>query len=325
MSHAPSADWLAAISRFDPAPNIEAPPSWDDVVPFLAKHGLAAIAAYNLQYRMPYADAPELSKDMLLGYLQGSSGDTVFKLVTLKKLMETLDGAKVALLDGAAFADTLYPHVAFRQVPELKLLVRPDEVEAIEVAMRAQQFFEVEGDEPDPDEPAKVLFNDRFYVKLNAHLLPVRDEEAGLLERAIPAKAFGPGVCRLEAEDALLVHVLSMARRGFVVPLIHFVDLREMLRGQAPQPLGRGPGAPLDRELVLARAKAFGAERALWAAMELTAHFHPDVAGAAASLQPELGLPTRTLLETAVVGPAKDLERERLIRGVGKLVKILLA
>src|SRR5690606_11047222 len=115
------------------------------------------------------------------------------------------------------------------------------------------------------------------------------------------------------------------ARRGFVVPLIHFVDLREMLRGQAPEPLGRGPGAPLDRERVLSRAKAFGAERALWTAMELTAHFHPDVAASAASLQPELGLPTRTLLETAVVNPAKDLERERLLRGVGKLVKILLA
>lgn len=324
MTSVPSATWLAALTRFSPSSTIEDPPNWDEAVPFLARHGLAGIAAYNLQYRMPLANAPESAKDMLLGYMQGISGDTVFKLVTLKNLTKVTEGRKLVLLDGGAFGDTLYPHVAFRAVPELRLLVDPAELDALEVAMRDEQFVEMEADEPDPDEPAKVLFNDRFYAKLYTRFLPTRGEEAGLLERAIPAKAFGQGVCRLEAEDALLVHVLSMARRAFVVPLIYFVDLREMVNGEASPVLGRGPGAPLDREVLLERAKRFGVEKALWAGLELTAHFHPDVAERALALQPSLGLSTRTLLETAVVAPAKDLTRERQLRGVGKLVQLLL-
>jgi len=324
MTHAPSADWLAELTRFDPAKAIDDPPSWDDAAPFLSRHGLAGIAAYNLQYRMPFARAPEAVKDMLLGHMQGISGDTIFKLMTLKNLVGTLEGRQVVLLDGAAFGETLYPHIAFRPVPELRLLVAPKDVEPIELAMRGAQFFEMDSEEPDPDGPAKVLFNDRFFVKLYAHLLPHAAAEPGLLERAIPAKALGAGVFRLEAEDALLVHVLSMARRGFVVPLMYFVDLRQMVVGEGPPMLGRGPGAPLDREVVLSRAKAFGVERALWASMELTAYFHPDVAEKAKALQPELGLPIRKVLETAVIHPAKELERERQLRGVGKLVQLLI-
>ncbi len=326
MEIIPSASWLAELTRFSPSPGIEDPASWDDVVPFLARHGLASIAAYNLQYRMPDADAPESAKDMLLGYMQGIANDSVFKMMNLKSVMTSLANAHVALLDSASFGEALYPHIAFRPVPELRLLVPPEDIDRLEEGMRAEQFVEMEPDEPDPDDPSKVLFNDRFFAKLYGHILPNRKEEPGLLERAVPARAFGPGVCRLDAEDALLVHALSMARRGFVVPLIYFVDLREMVRGASPLgAVAHGPGTPLDRSALLSRAKAFGAEKALWGALELVAYFHPDVGDEARSFQPELGLPTRTLLENAVVAPAKDLSRERQVRGLGKLVQLLLS
>ncbi|AKU92425.1 nucleotidyltransferase family protein [Vulgatibacter incomptus] len=324
MEGLPDARWLAELTRFSPARGIDDPPSWEEAVPFLAHHGLAAIAGYNLQYRMPDADAPDSAKDLLLGYLQGLANDNVFKLMTLKGVATALGGEPLVLLDGAALGEPLYPHVAFRPVPELRILVRAGESERIAEAMRAEQFVEMEADEPDPDAPAKVLFNDRFFTKLYEHVLPVRGEEPGLFERTVRVRAFGPGVCRLSAEDAFLVHVLSMARRGFAVPLIYFVDLREMVKGEASVALGRGPGAPLDVAVVRERAKAFGAERALWAGLELLAFFHPDVAEAARALQPELSLPSRALLEAGVVGPAKALDRERQLRGLGKLVQLLL-
>jgi len=329
MEAIPSASWLARVTSFTPPKGIEDPPSWEDAVGFLALHGLAPIAGYNLQYQMPDADAPEGAKDMLLGYLQGIANDNVLKLMTLKSLTRALgekgEPAKIVLMDGASFGDTLYTHIAFRAVPELRLLVRPEDVERLEVAMRAEQFVEMEADEPDPDKPAKVLFNDRFYAKLFAPFLPNPKEEPGIFARAIPARALGPEVYRPSAEDALLLHVLPMARRGFAVPLIQFVDLREMVKGDSPLARGAGPGAPIDREVLLARAKAFGVEKPLWAAMELLAHFHPEVADRARALEPDLGRATRALLETGVIEPAKDLSRERQLRGVGKLVQLLLS
>lgn len=329
MDAIPTASWLSRITSFTPPKGIEDPPSWEDAVGFLALHGLAPIAAYNLQYLMPDADAPEGAKDMLLGYLQGVANDNVFKLMTLKSLTRAMgeggEPAKIVLMDGASFGDTLYTHIAFRAVPELRLLVRPADVERIELAMRAEQFVEMEADEPDPDQPAKILFNDRFFAKLFAPFLPNPKEEPGIFERAIPARALGPGVFRPAAEDALLLHVLPMARRGFAVPLIQFVDLRELVKGDSPLARGAGPGAPIDRDVLLARAKAFGVEKPLYAAMELLAHFHPDVAERARELEPDLPWPTRTLLDSGVVEPAKDPSRERQLRGVGKLVQLLLS
>lgn len=328
MEAIPSADWLAKITSFSPPKGIEDPPSWEDAVGFLALHGLAPIAGYNLQYLMPDADAPEGAKEMLLGYLQGIANDNVLKLMTLKSITKALAAenvdAKIVLMDGASFGDTLYTHIAFRAVPELRLLVRPDDVERIETAMRAEQFVEMEADEPDPDDPAKVLFNDRFYAKLFAPFLPNPKEEPGIFERSVPARALGPNVFRPAAEDALLLHVLPMARRVFAVPMIQFVDLRELVKGDSPLSRGAGPGAPIDRAALLARAKAFGVEKPLYAAMELLAHFHPEVAEAARALEPDLGRATRALLDTGVIEPAKDLARERQLRGVGRLVQLLL-
>ena len=319
-----SAAWLAELTRFDPPKTLAAPPDWDEAVQVLAHHGLGPIAAYNLQYRMPGADAPDYAKDLLLGFFQGASGDNVFKFVTIKSSIGSLEGVHVVLLDSVAFADQLYPHVAFRPIPDLRLLVRPQDVPVLVEAMREEKFVEVESDEPDPDQPAVVLYNDRFYARLYTSILPNEREVSGLFERAVPAKVLGPAVSRLSAEDALLVHVLSLARRGFAVPLIQLVDLREMVQGEAPAAFRGGPGAKVDPVLLKQRAKAFGVENALWAAMEVLAFFHPAVAAQARALQPDVNFATRKLLETAVVQPAHDFMRERQLKVTAKLQQLLI-
>lgn len=324
MSEPFPARWFSTLTSFDPPRGIEAPPDWEAAVQLLAEHGLASIAAYNLQYRMPEARAPELAKDVLLGYYQGLVNDNVYKLVTLKQALAHLTGAGVVLLDAAAYADTLYPHVAFRPVPELKLLVRPAELEPVAAALRESEFFAVDDAEPDPEAPALILYNKRFHLKLFTTLLPEPREEAGLWGRVVKARPYGAGAFRPSAEDALLLHVLSQARAGFALPLISWVDLRELVRGTATSQERGGPGAPLDAQVVKGRAKAFGVERPLWAALELLRFFHPELEEAAKALSPELGLATRTALDAAVVGPAKNPLRERQLRGVGKLVQLLL-
>lgn len=322
MAELPTASWLAELTRFDPPKGIESPPDWDDAVQLLAQHGLAPIAAYNLQYRMPHASAPDWAKDLLLGYFQGVLNDNVFKLVTLKQLVGNLAGVSVLLLDGASFAEALYPHIAFRTIPEVRLLVRPEDVQRIVEAVREEKFVPVELDEPDPDQPAVTLYNDKFYVKLYSSIVPKGD--AGLFERAVSVKAYGASVSRLSAEDALVVHSLSLARRAFAVPMVQLVDLRELVRGDSGMGGRHGPGSPIDAEELKARAKEMGAERALWAALELVADLFAEVAVKARALQPDLGKPTRMLIETTVLGPARDITRTRQLRGMEKLVQLLL-
>lgn len=317
MADLPSVSWLAEITRFDPPKTLAPPPDWDEAVQMLAYQGLSSIAAYNLQYRMPLTEAPDFAKDLLLGYMQGLVSDNVFKMVTLKQMIGELEGVKAVLLDGASFAEALYPHIGFRAVPELRILTRRQDVVALEEAMREEQFVEVEGEEPDPDKPAATLYNDKFYVKLYVA------EDPGIIERAVPARAYGLNVMRPAAEDALLLAVVSMARRGFAVPLIQFVDLRELVKGESPTGMREGPGMPIDPAVLAQRAKAAGAERALYAAMELLAHYHPDVAEAAGMLKPSLAAPTRMLIDSTVVAPAKDPSRGRQLKAVEKLVKLL--
>jgi len=323
MAELPSAAWLAEITRFEPPKQIAPPPDWDEAVQVLARHGLAPIASYNLTFKMPLTDAPQEVKDILHGFMQGTANDNVFKFVTLKGMVGDLAGVQMIVVGGGSLTETLYPHIAFRPVPDIELLVRPADLPQVIEAMKEERFFEVELDEPDPEAPAAVLYNDRFFCRLYTSILPNEQELPGLFERALPARALGPSISRLAAEDALVVHALSLARRGFVVPLIQLVDLREMVLGNSPLAFRGGPGAPIDPAVVKERARAFGAERALWAAMELLVHYHPSVEAQARAVQPEIGFAARTLLRTAVVEPAFDFTRERQLKAVGKLQQLL--
>lgn len=320
MAELPSRAWVAAITRLSPEKHLEPPPDWDEAVQFLSRHGLASIAAYNLQYRMPEAEVPPDVRDFLLGYLQGTVTDNLLKLMTLRQIAPRFGACPFVLLDAVAFADTLYPHISFRAVPEIRLLVRPEDRDAIVAALAEEDFVEMEEEEPDPDRPAATLYNDRFYLKLYTRLLP-RGGEEGLLARAIPAITYGPSSFRLQAEDALLVHVVSLARRAFRVPRIYFVDLRELVRGDSSVLLAPGgPGAPIDPEVVKARARALGVQNALWAAMEILAGYHPEVGERARALSPEIPAPMRALLERAVVQTA---DRERMMRGAARVLRLL--
>lgn len=313
--------FVSQVTSFDPPRGIEAPADWEAAVRFLAHHGLAGIAAYNLAYRMPQARPPEGAKDLLLGFHQGTANDNVYKLVTLKGALSDLGGAPVILLDAASFADTLYPHIGFRSVPEVRLLVREEDLPGLLRALAAQGFAPATAEEPDPDAPAATLSNTRFFLKLYTRLLPAGGE-AALFERAVRARAYGPSAQKLSGEDALLVHALSLARRGFAVPLVQLVDLRELVRGATGAKAG--PGARLEPAVVLERARAFGAERALYAGLSLVRWYFPEVELRVAPYVPELNAAVRALVDTAVIGPAKDPDRERQLRGLDKLVRLLV-
>src|SRR5215469_4975814 len=96
---------------------------WQEYVDWSIAQGLAPLAAYNVEYRLGGAGAPEWARDRLLSVYQGSLNDNVMKLVNFKRAIGALEGRRIIVLGAASFAEALYPHVAFRPVLDLDLLV----------------------------------------------------------------------------------------------------------------------------------------------------------------------------------------------------------
>lgn len=295
---------------------------WEAFVPWAMGQGLASLAAYNLEYRLGSGGAPEWVRHRLLSLYQGMANDNVMKLVNLKRSIDQLEGRKIVLIGAASFAESLYPHVAFRPVIEARLLVSPGDVEPLTTWLRRSEFKADEG-ATDRAGATKVLTDTRTMLFLHGGLFGDKAKDDALLARTIAMKPFGPSARRLDLEDALLVHVLLMARVGFEVPLLEFIDLRELVLG-APAMGGAYSREP-DGRLLSARAAEWKLEKALWCALGVVEKLWPETAGRVASLKPELSFPVREVLERVVVRPVSEVGRTEGFKGEDVLRSLLFA
>lgn len=294
---------------------VDAP--WEQYTDWAISQGLAPLAAYNLEYRLgSKTGAPEWVRDRLLSVYQGSLNDNVMKLVNFKRAVDELSGRQVIMLGGGSFAESLYPHVAFRPVIDLRLLVPPADRDPFIGYLRRAEFKPVG---PDAGASPRELSDGRTTLFIHGELL--KHGDPGLFERSLPMKVYGPSLRRLDLEDAMLTHVLLMSRAGFEVPLIELVDLRELIGGAVLT--GGAYSRPIDASAVLKRASEWHLERALWVAMGIVERLFPEMARAVSSLRPSLMLPTRELLERLVVNPVSDLERTHQFRGEEALRTLL--
>src|SRR5205814_4068384 len=246
-------------------------------------------------------------RDRLLSIYQGSLNDNVMKLVNFKRATGDVEGQRWVVMGGASFAEALYPHVAFRPVLEIQLLTPQASLAPLFRALGQADF------RPDPKEAEAqgaehVLSDGRTPVVIRTRLLgPGRAAaEEALLARLLPMRVYGPSAFRLDVEDAILALCLEHAREGYQVPLISFVDLRELLLG-APSlggPYSRAPDFAALRE----RAREWRLERALWASVSVAARLFPEVEVVAVEARPTgLRGATRQLLERLVVEPVSAL------------------
>lgn len=293
---------------------------WEDFVPWAMGQGLASLAAYNLEYRLGSAGSPEWVRHRLLSLYQGMANDNVMKLVNLKRCIDDLEGRKIVLVGGASFAESLYPHVAFRPVIDVRLLVPPADVEPLTTWLRRSEF-KAEAGLVDRAGAVKVLSDTRTQLFLHGGFFTDKAENEALMARTLPMKPFGPSARRLDAEDALLVHVLLMARVGFEVPMLEFLDLRELCVG-APS-MGGVYSRQLDASVIATRAKAWKIERALWVALSVVEKLWPDAAAAVARLKPDVSFPVREVLERLVVNPLSSVGRTEGIKGEDVLRSLL--
>lgn len=302
-------DALRVLTDFDPPAALPAC-DLEELAAVLDAHGLAPLASYQLESRRLGAGLPMWFRERLLPLYQGVVNDNVFRMMTLKGILRGTE-VPALVLDGAAYVDWLYPHLAFRPVGELRLLVRGDDGAGFAAGAALVGFA--------PSGTGKgghtATFSDgRIELRLQEGLVSGRGEDHGLFERRQPYPVMGPTAARPAASDALLLSVADAAAMGLQVPLLQVVDLRELVgrieAGEAP--------------VVKARAAAAGLGRALHGALSLAAHFYPQVAERARALSPELSRAERAAVE-AVVDAARDPARLRRVRGTEEAARLLLS
>lgn len=309
------------LSSFDPPRGSLRSAPWEEYVDWAIAQGLAPLASYNLEYRITGSNAPEWARDRLLSIYSGSVNDNVMKLVNFKRTVGELEGRKLLLLGGASFADTLYPHVGFRPLLELQVLLRRMDVEAFAGFLAQHQF------QPEPSAALhgahKAVSDGRTSILLYADVLgPSRKEELqGLFERAQPMKMYGPSLFRPDLEDAVLLVCLEQAREGYQVPWLSFVDLRELVTGS--KSMGGVYSRSLDVALLRERARAWKLERALYTSLSIVARLFPETAAALEPALPPLRRATRELLERLVVAPASEPGKMSHVRGTERLRRLL--
>jgi hypothetical protein len=300
-------DALRAVTRFDPPPAL---PECDLALlaDVLEAHGLAPLASWQLEHTRMGAGLPEAFRERLLTSFQGVVNDNLTKLVTLRGLLRRVEDVRVVVLDGAAYVDWLYPHLAFRPLGGLRLAVRGEDGARFAEAVR-----EVMSLSRTAEEGRTAVFTDgTTEVALQEGLWPGAPHDGALIERARPYPVFGPCAFRPSAEEALLATVADQALLGLYAPAISHVDVRELLR------------AGVDAAYVLARAEALGLSRALHGVTLVVAHLFPDVAGAAAAVRPRLGAAERIAVER-IADSARDPARLRHVRGADAAARLVVA
>lgn len=310
------------LSSFQPARLSLVSAPWEQYADWAIVNGLAPLAAYNLEFRLGGADAPEWARDRLLSIYQGSVNDNVMKLVNFKQTVGALEGRRLLLLGPGAYADALYPHVGFRPVLDLDLLTGPDDVKPF-AGFLGHAGFRPMLELQDRRGATAVLSDGRTQLYVYARILgaDADQEERGIFERATPLRIYGPSFFRASLEDAILLTCLEHARAGYEVPLVTFLDLRELMLGA---PLLGGPySRPVDVAAVRARASAWRIERAVYASLSILERLYPQTAEACAAARPSLTSGSRRLVDRLVVEPVSTLGKVRVRRGGARLRRLL--
>ncbi len=313
-------DLFRCITSFAPRRIDLSGAPWEAAVPWLIANGLGPIAAYNLEYRLGDCGAPAWALDRLLSVFQGTANDNVMKLVTLKRILERLSGRTLAILGGVSALEGLYPHAAFRPLTEARLHLAPQDREPLCSFLRGAGF-EAEASSANSRRAEANLTDTRTQIFLHTVLSHKAGLDQGLRERSLPMKVYGPSARRLDLEDAILVHILLMARANFQVPWIELVDLRELLVG-APA-LGGAYSRALEIPRFRALVTEWSLERSVYAALAMAEGLFPEVAEQSQAAMPSLNGITRKLLDRVVVRPLIALDAAGAARGA-RLQRLLI-
>jgi hypothetical protein len=300
-------DALRALTSFAPPPALP-----DCELPLLADvleaHGLAPLASWQVEHTRLGAGLPAGFRERLLTSYQGVLNDNVLRLLTLRGVLREAPDVPVVLMDGAAYVDWLYPHLAFRPVGDLRLAVRAEDGGRLVDAVKERMSVARTGHAG----RTAVLTDGQVEVSLQEGLWPGAGADPSLFGRARAFPAFGRAAARPAPEEALLAAVAGQALLGLFAPVVTWVDVRELLR------------AGVDAAHVKGRARALGLAPALHGSTLLAAHLFPEIADAAAAVRPPIGFAARLAVER-IVEAARDPARLRHLRGADAAARLVVA
>ncbi|HEY6080019.1 MAG TPA: nucleotidyltransferase family protein [Polyangiaceae bacterium] len=156
----------------------------------------------------------------------------------VEPLLATLAAERIQVLPlkGLSYARTLYEHVADRPMNDVDLMVRPDD------ETRAQRVLAALGFRLDAKpllHHATTWIRDRQVVDLHTNIIGPGRARVDL--DAVWTRA----TQHLDANDALVFHLVHLARNRLRTPLVHVIDAARLM-------------ARADLDIALARARAWG-------------------------------------------------------------------
>jgi hypothetical protein len=211
-------------------------------------------------------------------------------------------GVAVAPIKGVAYASRLYASPAERPMSDIDLLVPPGQRETARDVLSRQGFRPA---------PAAALHHAEPWVRsdlsIDLHWNIIAPGRSRIDLDAVWARTesgWPDGARQLEAVDALVFHLVHLARNRLRLPLINVVDAARLLE-------------LADADLALARARAWGVGRASGLALRFCSSILDARAGRPAGwLGPSLtdvvacsqpGLASKVVFDVAVAGSPRQL------------------
>jgi hypothetical protein len=260
----PTVHRLATGAAWPPA----SPEAADRLVARAIREGLQPLLFADAEQPAVVLDA--LSRVRALDRL--SARRAAILLSAAQQLDRILQDEPFVFLKGIDYAHRLYPSPALRPMQDVDILVPR---ERMAMACRA---LESRGLRRVPTAAVAELpsHHEQLFrlgeVSVDVHHSFVqrarnRIDYEGVWSRRVPLDAPPLTACRLADADALVYHALAMAVDEFSIPLLRYVDLWLMLRGD------RGALC----EAAAARARSWGVERALYGALRSALRVFPEL------------------------------------------------
>ena len=229
---APEAALLGLLRGVPLLPGLEK--SWPEILALAEAHGLGPLL---------HAVAPKLpdtAREDLLKLRATAQAERGWQNAALLRLGAALEGAGALVVHAAAHAEDLYTAPELRPLRELEMLIAPSRTFAALERLSRRGYRIEERPEVgwlvlrlrDPRE-ARVLIRLRRGFPAPNGVPEARRDGAGPepeVESALPVGSLclrAQGT-RLHPDDAILVHAISLAARGWRVPLIEIVDLAHL-------------------------------------------------------------------------------------------------
>jgi hypothetical protein len=208
--------------------------SWPEILALAEAHGIGPLL---------HAVAPELpdpARADLLRLRVAAQAERGWQHAALLRLGAALEGAGALVVHAAAHAEDLYTAPELRPVPELEMLIAPSRTFAAleRLSRRGYRIDER------PEKGWLVLRlrdsrEGRVLIRLRRGFpgpsgVPEARRDGGGPEPEVKSALPVGSLClraqgtRLHPDDAILVHALSLAARGFRAPLIEIVDLAHL-------------------------------------------------------------------------------------------------